>query len=88
MSICNDGLSKSRARAKLDNIEPLVVKPQEAWRLLSCSRTYGYELIAAGALDSFKDGKIRKITVSSIKAYIDRQLAAQRSGSGGAEVRA
>jgi hypothetical protein len=88
MSICNDAHSKRDTRSKLDNIEPLVVKPQEAWRLPSCSSTYGYELIAAGALESFKDGKIRKITVSSIKAYIDRQLAAQRSCSSGAEARA
>ena len=78
----------SDVRRKLDNIEPLVVKPQEAWRLLRCSNTYGYALLASGSLESFKDGKSRKITVSSIKAYIDRQLATQRSGSSGAEARA
>jgi excisionase family DNA binding protein len=56
-------------------IEPLAVRPKEAWRLLSCSNSYGYELLAAGELDSFADGSARKITVSSIKAYIARRLA-------------
>jgi excisionase family DNA binding protein len=60
-----------------DAIEPLVVKPREAWRLLGCSNTYGYELLAAGELESFKDGKNRKITMSSIKARIARLLDAR-----------
>jgi len=56
-------------------IEPLAVRPREAWRLLSCSNSYGYELLAAGELDSFSDGAARKITVASIKSYIERRLA-------------
>jgi hypothetical protein len=56
-------------------IEPLAVRPREAWRLLSCSNSYGYELLAAGELDSFSDGSARKITVASIKSYIARRLA-------------
>jgi hypothetical protein len=54
---------------------PLLVGPREAWRLLSCGNTYGYELLAAGELQSFLDGRRRKITVESIRAYIDRRLA-------------
>jgi hypothetical protein len=54
----------------------LVVKPKVAWRLLACSNTRGYELIAAGELDSFLDGRSRKITVESIRRYITRRLAA------------
>ena len=73
---------------KLKDIEPLVVKPQVAWRLLGCSSTYGYGLLAAGELESFKDGKSRKITMSSIKARIARQLAMHRSGSTNVELRA
>jgi hypothetical protein len=38
--------------------------------------TYGYELINTGQLDSFLDGKARKITVASILRYIARKLAA------------
>jgi excisionase family DNA binding protein len=61
------------------DIGPLVVKPKVAWRMLGCSNTRGYELIAAGELESYKDGRSRKITVDSIKRYIERRLAASSS---------
>jgi hypothetical protein len=44
--------------------------------LLGCGITRLYELINSGELVSFKDGKSRKITTASIKAYIARQLQA------------
>jgi excisionase family DNA binding protein len=47
--------------------------------MLSCGNTRGYELLAAGELDGYKDGRSRKITVASIEAYIARQLAAAKS---------
>jgi hypothetical protein len=88
MSICNTGPAREERKvrdtgpkkpnAQIDDIEPLVVKPRVAWRLLGCSNTYGYELLAAGELESFKDGKSRKITMASIKARIVRQLAAAK----------
>jgi hypothetical protein len=57
--------------------------------MLGCGNTRGYELLAAGELDSFLDGRSRKITVASIHAYVARRLtaagatgaAAQRSTS-------
>ena len=57
-----------------NNPEPLVVKPKTAWQLLACSKTRGYELLAAGVLDSFLDGRSRKITVASIRRYIEQRL--------------
>ena len=56
----------------------LVVKPKTAWKMLACSNTRGYELLAAGELISFRDGRSRKIVVSSIRRYIERRLAADR----------
>lgn len=53
----------------------LVVKPKIAWKMLACSNTRGYELISSGQLDSFLDGRSRKITVDSIRRYIARRLA-------------
>jgi len=61
------------------DIEPLVVKPKVAWKLLGCGNTRGYELLAAGELESYKDGRSRKITVASIKAFVARQVAAGSS---------
>jgi excisionase family DNA binding protein len=48
----------------------------QACAMLSIGLTRCYELMNAGELESFKDGKSRKITVTSIKAYIDRHLGA------------
>jgi hypothetical protein len=65
----------SNAGRKSDEITPLVVKPKLAWKMLGCSNTRGYELLNAGELESFLDGRSRKITVQSIQAYIARRLA-------------
>jgi hypothetical protein len=52
----------------------LVVKPRQAWIMLSCGATRGFELLAAGELDSFLDGRSRKISVASIHRYVARRL--------------
>jgi hypothetical protein len=57
------------------DLGPLVVKPKIAWKMLACSNTRGYELLNAGELESFLDGRSRKITVESIRRYITRRLA-------------
>jgi hypothetical protein len=57
-----------------DDIKPLLVRPRSAWKMLGCGNTRGYELLAAGELDSFLDGGARKITVESIHRYIQRHL--------------
>jgi excisionase family DNA binding protein len=58
--------------------EPLVVSPRRARRMLDCGNTRLYELIAAHELESFKDGRSRKITVTSIKEYIARRIEEAR----------
>ena len=57
------------------DVGSLVVKPKIAWKMLACSNTRGYELLNAGELVSFLDGRSRKITVESIRRYIARRLA-------------
>jgi hypothetical protein len=61
---------------------PLVVRPKAARLMLDCGQTRLYELIAAGELDSFLDGRSRKITVESIFRYIRRRLEESQSGRG------
>jgi hypothetical protein len=55
--------------------ERLVVSPRHARYLLDVGNTRLYELLAANELDSFLDGRSRKITVESIHRYISRRLA-------------
>jgi hypothetical protein len=62
-------------RPNIDSDEQrLVVSPRRAMRMLDCGRTRLYEVIAQGELDSYLDGRSRKITVESIYRYIERRL--------------
>jgi excisionase family DNA binding protein len=56
----------------------LLVSPAGAMTMLSCGRTRLYELLDRGELQSFLDGRARRITVASIHAYIARKLEASR----------
>jgi excisionase family DNA binding protein len=54
-------------------LAPLVVAPRDACRMLSIGLTRLYEL-KDGELESYRDGGSRRITVSSIHAYVTRRL--------------
>jgi excisionase family DNA binding protein len=45
--------------------------------LIQVSRKKLYELINTGELESYTEGKSRRITVKSINDYIERRLAAE-----------
>jgi len=64
---------------RLPGMLPLAVKPREACRLLSVGITRLYELIAAGELETFKDGSSRKITTRSIIARVERLTASAKA---------
>lgn len=55
--------------------EPLVVAPREACRLLSVSHTRLYELLHEQQFETYRYGRSRRITMASIRAYIERQIA-------------
>jgi len=57
---------------------PIVVTPKAASEMLSCGITRLYELIAAGEIDSYTDGRARRIVVSSIRSYVQRRLATEK----------
>ena len=46
-------------------------------RAIQVSRKKLYELINTGELESYTEGKSRRITVKSINDYIERRLAAE-----------
>ena len=51
------------------------VTVKEAVRLTGIPRTTIYELIRDGALESFKVGRRRLITVESLQRFVDLQIA-------------
>ena len=53
----------------------LLLSPEEAADLLSCSRSMVYTLIGRGELRAIKLGTARRIPRQSLDAFIERQLA-------------
>ena len=56
--------------------EALVVSPRSARLMLDLGNTRFYQVLPE--LESYHDGRSRKITVASIEAYIERRVAASR----------
>jgi excisionase family DNA binding protein len=58
-------------------IRPLVVSPAVAAAMLAVSKPSLYDLLAKAEIKSYKDGKYRKVLVSSLEDYVARK---QQSG--------
>ena len=56
-------------------MEPIVVSPKGACHALSYGLTKIYDLINAGELEVFKDGRATRITTASIQGYVERRKA-------------
>ena len=67
-------------------IEPLAVSPRQACRLLTVGNTRLYELIAAGEIESYRDGRSRRISMESIRRRVARLLAAAGANAAAMEV--
>jgi hypothetical protein len=64
-------------RAVGEQLEPLVVSPKTACKLLSIGNTRFYQLRAAGELETYHDGRMLRVTMRSIRARIARLLAGE-----------
>jgi excisionase family DNA binding protein len=53
-------------------VAPLLLKPEEAADALGVARTRVYQLIRVGELRSVKIGKVRRIPVTALHAYVER----------------
>jgi hypothetical protein len=63
--------------SKVNDDSQLVVSPKKGAAALDVGLTRVYELINSGQLQSYHDGKSRKIVVASLEAYIARQIEAE-----------
>jgi excisionase family DNA binding protein len=82
MSQLSTGLSrygKKRAQIALSTA-PLVVSALEAARMLSLGESRVYKLMRSGELQSYQDGRARRIPVTSVHEYIAKRLAASAGG--------
>ncbi|WP_249137839.1 MULTISPECIES: helix-turn-helix domain-containing protein [Bradyrhizobium] len=61
---------------------PLVASPKQTMKAIQVSRKKLYELINTGELESYTEGKSRRILVKSINEYIERRLTAEAARRG------
>jgi excisionase family DNA binding protein len=70
----NKNFSGSMQRSGGAAVEPLAVSPKQACVLANVGLTYLYQLLAAGELDSYWEGRHRKITLESIRRRQQRMI--------------
>jgi hypothetical protein len=64
------------AGRKGGDFEPLAVSPSQACLLLNIGNTRLYQLLGAGELISYNEGRARRITMASIQARVARLASA------------
>jgi hypothetical protein len=62
-------------------VEPVAVRPKDAFAAIGVGVTKGYELIGSGELEAIKIGRATRITVASINALVARLIAEQRQAA-------
>ena len=60
-------------------VEPLALRPEAAFALIGISRAFGFRLLADGRLPSVKVGGVRLVPTAALRAWLDDELARQRS---------
>jgi excisionase family DNA binding protein len=60
-----------------DHHPPVAVTISQACRLLSVGRTHLYELLKAHEIDSYHEGRARRVPYESIIAYATRRVRAE-----------
>ena len=56
------------------HVEPLLVRVEEAARILSLSRSTIYEMMDRGELQSVRCGTARRIPLAALRAWVERQV--------------
>ncbi|MFZ2080109.1 MAG: hypothetical protein WAV38_26375 [Xanthobacteraceae bacterium] len=67
-------------------IEPLGVSPRQTGQLLNIGQTRVWHLIGTGELETYWEGRCRKVTMRSIHARHGRQLAAAREADAATQI--
>jgi excisionase family DNA binding protein len=61
-----------KTEADENGLPVLLVRPEDAARVLGVGRTKVYELIRSGALRSVRVGGLRRIPVTALKEFVTR----------------
>lgn len=63
------------------SLEPLLVRVEEAARMLSLSRSTIYEMMDAGELPSVRRGSARRIPVAALREWVNQQTEPSKTHS-------
>ena len=74
MSISSTGLSRDERRRLVTNVD-------DACEMLDCSKDTLYGLLNSGAIESYLEGRFRKVFIASIEAHVARRLAESKQFS-------
>ena len=70
--------TKPAAPSAASNLKPLVTDVPGACQSLGCGHDQIYDLMRAGEIDSYLDGRARRIIVASLEAYVARRREASK----------
>lgn len=62
--------------------ERLLVRITEAAAILACERKFLYKLFATDEVETIGHGASRRVVVSSLRAYVERELERERERRG------
>ena len=62
----------------LNSWEHLAVPAKIGFEMIGVSHTRGYQLIAERQIESYTDGRARKLVVESLKNYVAQRVAASQ----------
>lgn len=63
-------------------VEPLLVRVEEAARLLCLSRSTIYEMLESGEIPSVRRGAARRIPLAALRAWVEQQLRSDTAAEG------
>lgn len=64
-----------------DHLKAILVRPEEAARMLRVSRTEMFRLLGSGEIRSLLIGRRRRIPITALDDYVATRLAAAETGS-------
>jgi excisionase family DNA binding protein len=64
----------TKQQSTTTTVEPLLVRVEEAARILSLSRSTIYEMMDRGELASVRCGAARRIPLAVLRAWVDEQI--------------
>ena len=64
-----------RTKKDAPQIEPRITDVDGGCRRANMGKDRFYQLLHSGEIESYLDGRSRKVLIASIDAYIDRQIA-------------